>query len=94
MRTRQSPYEIVADCSNDGGYWYQALDHFILREVLACGKNGVETEKNKDKSSGCDISVILRQCWATCVFSAIQLTKPFIKFVVKTNCSVVVQTQS
>jgi len=36
MRTRQSLYEIVGDCSDEGGYRYQTLDRFILREVLAC----------------------------------------------------------
>jgi len=36
MRTRQSPNEIVGDCSDEGGHWYQVLNHFILREVLAC----------------------------------------------------------
>ena len=35
MRTQQSPYKIVGDCSDKGGHWYQPLDCFILREVLA-----------------------------------------------------------
>ena len=35
MRTRQSPYEIVGDCSDKGGHRYQPLDRFILPEVLA-----------------------------------------------------------
>jgi len=36
MRTQQSPYEIVGECSNKVGHRYQALDRFILRVVLAC----------------------------------------------------------
>ena len=35
MRTRQSSYEIVGDCSVKGGQRYQPLDCFILWEVLA-----------------------------------------------------------
>jgi len=42
MRTQQSPYEIVGDCSDEGGHQYQAMDRFFLRE---------------DKSSICDDSV-------------------------------------
>ena len=35
MHTRQSPYEIIGDCSDKGGHRYQPLYRFILREVLA-----------------------------------------------------------
>jgi len=36
MRTWQSPYEIVGDCSNKSGHGYQPQDRSVmLREVLA-----------------------------------------------------------
>ena len=65
MRPRQSPYEIVGDSSDEGGHRYQPLDRFILREILVTvpgvqeelRKNGVEMEKNRDKSSNCDVCV-------------------------------------
>jgi len=35
MRTRQSSYKIVGDCSDKGGHRYQLLGRFILRVILA-----------------------------------------------------------
>jgi len=35
MRTRQSSYKIVGNCSDKGGHRYQPLLLFLLREVLA-----------------------------------------------------------
>jgi len=29
------PYEIVGDCSDKGGHWYQSREPFILRKVSA-----------------------------------------------------------
>jgi len=35
MRTWQSSYKIIGGSCDAGGHWYQPLDRFILRELLA-----------------------------------------------------------
>jgi len=55
MRTRQSPYKIVGDCSDEGGHRYKIVTVPGVQEEVQ--RNGVQTEINIDKSTSCDVSV-------------------------------------
>ena len=58
MRTRQLPYKIVGDCSDEDGHQCQALDRLILETETNKDKSGVETETNKDKDSICNFPTL------------------------------------
>jgi len=55
VRTRQLPYEIAGDCSDEGGHRYRIVT--VLGAQEEARRNGVETATNKDQSSSCDVSV-------------------------------------
>ena len=41
MRTRQSPYEIVGDCSDKGVHRHQPLDRFVLQQIIVLLRVGL-----------------------------------------------------